>query len=572
MKAALLKHTLMIVLILALALPAGAQALLQKTVTLNFSNRPLVEVLKAIEKQGGFYFSYSNKVVQDKRMVSVSVKQQAVKNVLDQLLGGNYAYKETQNHIIIQQSNEKWYTLSGYVLDASTGLAITDASVYERHQLVAALTNHEGYFRLRLRDKYPTAAITISKEWYTDTSIIFTAGTDQVYRLPVSPIRNIQMNDVVVTQNNRVPDSWLARMLLSANLKAQARNISGYLASRPVQASFTPGLGTHGKLSGEVVNKFSLNILGGYTAGSNGVEIGGIFNIDKQDVDGVQVAGVFNIVGGKTNGVQVAGVYNGVLDSVRGVQVSGVMNNISGSADGIVVAGVYNGVRDEVTGTQISGVANITRNDVNGTQISGVVNYAEKEVNGFQFSGVFNYAKTLHGVQVGLINIADSSDGCALGLFNFSKRGYHKISLFANDITHLNLSYKTGNAKLYTIFIGGLNIDTSKKAYTFGIGLGHDFVLDKKKRWTVSAEATMQHIYLGSWDHSHFIYRFAPSIHYRLNKLFSIYAGPALAMFESPGITPVEGYKTSVIPGETLFKAGTNLQGWISWQAGITIF
>lgn len=565
-----MKRYLLIFIFLALALTAGAQGFLQKPVTVSVVNKPLAEVLKAVGKQGGFYFSYNSKVIPGDKIVSLTVVQQPVKAVLDMLLGGSCTYKETKGHIILQQAGEKWYTLSGYVLDARTGMAITEASVYERYQLVAALTDQEGFFKMRLLDKYPTAAITISKEWYLDTSMVFTAGMDQVCRLPVSPIRNILMDDVVIRQKKAGADNWLARLFLSSKMKAQARNISSYIASRPLQASLLPGIGTQGKLSGEVINNFSLNLLGGYTAGAKGAEIGGIFNIDKENVKGLQVAGVCNMVGGKTAGVQVAGVYNSAHDSVQGVQVAGVVNAVSGNVEGVVVAGVFNRVRDDVNGTQVSGVVNVNRGAVTGIQAAGLLNYTRREMTGIQVSGLFNYAQKFKGMQVGVINVTDSADGYMLGLFNWAKNGYHKLSVYSNEITHVNLSFKTGNAKLYTTFLGGLDVLPGKAAYSFGIGIGRDMQLNK--RWMFSAEVSMQHVFLGTWDQPQFIYRVAPSIAYRFGKLLSIYFGPSLSMYEARPVTHVDGYKTAVMTGDPLFNVNNNLRVWKGFQAGLVFF
>lgn len=570
MKIISMKQHILILIFLALATTAGAQGFLQKPVTISMVNQPLSEVLKAVGKQGGFYFSYNSKVIQGDKVVSLTVVRQTVKATLDMLLGASCTYKETKGHIILQQAGEKWYTLSGYVLDAKTGMGVTEASVYERYQLVAALTDREGFFKMRLLDKYPTAAITISKEWYIDTSMVFTAGTDQLCRLPVSPIRNIQMDDVVITQKNAGADNWLARLFLSSKMKAQARNITSYIASRPLQASFLPGMGTQGKLSGQVVNNFSLNLLGGYTAGAKGAEIGGIFNIDKENVAGVQVAGVCNMVGGKTAGVQVAGVYNSVLDSVLGVQVAGVVNVVAGNVKGVVVAGVVNKVRDDVNGTQVSGVVNITNGSVAGIQAAGLFNYTRGAMTGMQLSGLFNYVKKFQGMQIGLINVTDSADGYMLGLFNWAKNGYHKVSVYSNEITHVNLSFKTGNAKLYTTFLGGLDVLPGKAAYSFGIGIGRDMALSK--RWMLSAEASMQHVFLGAWDQPQFIYRVAPSIAYRFGKILSMYFGPSLSMYEARPVTQVDGYKTEVMTGDPLFKVNHNLSVWKGFQVGLVFF
>src|SRR5690606_33332308 len=108
------------------------------------------------------------------------------------------------------------------------------------------------------------------------------------------------------------------RFFVSSKQKLQSLNLGGFFANTPFQTSITPGLSTHGSMSGQVVNKFSVNLLGGYTSGVNGVELGGGFNINKRNVNFLQAAGVFNLVGGSVSGIQLAGVNNSVLDSEIG--------------------------------------------------------------------------------------------------------------------------------------------------------------------------------------------------------------------------------------------------------------
>src|SRR5690606_4996829 len=116
------------------------------------------------------------------------------------------------------------------------------------------------------------------------------------------------------------------------------------------------------------INRFSLNLAGGYTAGVDGVEFGGLFNINKRDAKYFQLAGIFNLVGGNVIGVQLAGVSNQALDTVKGVQ------------------------------------------------ISGFINKADSEVLGFQAAVLHNKAKVLKGMQIGIVNVVDSSEGVSIGL------------------------------------------------------------------------------------------------------------------------------------------------------------
>jgi hypothetical protein len=404
---------------------------------------------------------------------------------------------------------------------------------------VATLTNDQGFFKLRLRDRFPTAAITVSKEWYTDTSLVFTASGDQTYNLPVCPIMRVTMNDVVVNQHNTIEKTWLGQLFLSSGLKAQTRNITSFIAARPVQSSFVPGLGTHGRLGAQVVNKFSLNLLGGYTAGVNGVEIGGLFNINREDVHYAQVAGIFNNVGGSVSGTQVAGVGNSVADSVSGVQVAGVANHIKGKMEGV--------------------------------QVAGVLNYTSGDTKGLQVSGVCNYTRKLRGMQIGIINIADSSDGYSLGFINIIRNGYHKVSVSSNEVTHFNIAVKTGNARLYTLLLGGMNFGDQHKAISFGMGFGQETAL--YKGLSLTTELTVQHLYLGEWDYSHLLYKVQPSLSYKLHPLASIFAGPSLNLYHSKKSVPVPGFKQDIAGGRMAgFKVNNTTQGWVGWQAGVTIF
>ena len=90
--------------------------------------------------------------------------------------------------------------------------------------------------------------------------------------------------------------------------------------SNNFQFSVLPSVGTNGRNSGNVINHYSFNLLGGYSAGTTKLELAGLFNINRGDMSGVQMAGWFNQVGGKVEGVQLAGLFNSNLDSVKGVQ------------------------------------------------------------------------------------------------------------------------------------------------------------------------------------------------------------------------------------------------------------
>src|SRR5205814_7962213 len=133
----------------------------------------------------------------------------------------------------------------------------------------------------------------------------------------------------------RVEKTAVGAFLLSASQKVQSLNLKDFFAQRPFQFSVIPGVSSHGKLSPQIINNFSLNIFGGYSGGVNGLEVAGLFNIDKKTVQYLQIAGLSNVVGGPMNGLQVGGLHNTVLDSVAGLQIGGVNNFVKARLVGV---------------------------------------------------------------------------------------------------------------------------------------------------------------------------------------------------------------------------------------------
>lgn len=575
-----------------------AQKLLNRNVSVHVKQKPVSEVLKLVSEQGKFYFSYNSDLVPGDSMVTLNADNKSVKQILDVLLTGIYQYKETGDYIIIQRPpKEKYYYLTGRIFDNETGEKVDYASIYSKQQLASALSDDNGFFRLRLRDRNFPLSLTVSKVGYADTTIVI--NSEQERDLSITIYQKAVDLDPVFVRYSEGGGSWLARMFVSSKLRLQSRNISRFFVSLPYQASFTPGLSTHGKMSSQVSNKLSLNILGGYTAGVDGVEIAGWFNISKKDVRYVQIAGMFNIVSGHVHGVQIAGLHNHVSDSLRGVQISGLTNQInktltgvqvsgwlskvSGKIYGVQVSGVGNLVKDKVDGAQVSGIFNLSKgtmsgaqitaginfgkDSVSGAQIAGFGNSAKAEMQGLQLAGLYNYAKNLKGVQVGVINLADSSSGYSIGLINLVKNGKGAFSLHANEILPLNFAWKSGNRKLYNVFTIGAGLGENNKAYTFGFGLGKEFVLNKYL--TLNAEILNQNFYLGQWKDLPVLYRFQTGLNVKIGKRFAVFAGPSFNIFNSEQKEFKNGYQSLADEGTYRFKINSTTNAWVGWQGGL---
>ncbi|MBB5436410.1 hypothetical protein HDC92_000074 [Pedobacter sp. AK017] len=565
---------------------------LEKRVSIEVKNTQISEVLTRVSRAGAFYFSYSGALFTTDSLVSLNVRNTPVREILDRLFNNKVDYKENgeyiilryaANHLTIEPENittaDKLYLISGYVIDTETGRKVKQASVYEKRLLQSTLTDHEGFFKLRFKGDHNEVILTAAKENYRDTTLVFLSDIKvkpEGYKDPNADEANGLFSDV--------ENSGIGRFFISSKQRIQSLNIPSFFANSPFQTSLTPGLSSHGIMSSQVVNKFSLNVLGGYTAGTDGLEIAGLFNITKGDVKKLQFAGLFNEAGGAVNGFQVAGLLNNVSGEKKGFQAAGLLNRVKGETEGFQVAGlcnlsarsmkgvqaagIVNVIKENVDGVQIAGIANLVRKDMEGTQIAGIANMT-RHLKGVQIAGILNYAKKMDGLQLGLINVSDTSSGYSLGLINLVKHGYHKISLFTNETVNTNLSIKTGNSHLYTILFAGLNLSQNEKLRTVGIGLGHDFIFNRCL--SVGLETTGQLLYLGKWDSTNLLSKVQANLQVQLVKGISLFAGPAYAVYSSdnPANSSSAGYKQNIVPQHhTSF--GSNTKGWLGFNAGIT--
>jgi hypothetical protein len=565
------KNNILLLFFILLSFCGNAQSHLDKLVSITVNDQPVSEVLSSICKQGGFYFSYDSRLIPADSIVSLNSIRLPVRQILLILFPGRFIYRESGNYIIIQNPPDNFssFTISGRVSDALSGEKIEDASIYEPNQLISVFSDEEGYFHITLKNKKKPVFIHISKISYLDTVISLPAGWDQDLPVVIYPFP-YELDPVNVT--NKVEKTWVARLFLSSRQMVQSLNLSKFFADKPYQFSITPGLSTHGRMGAQVINKFSLNIIGGYTAGVNGVEIGGIFNIVKQDVKKLQIAGLFNVVGGKLDGLQVGGIQNTVLDSVQGIQVAGLMNMNKSSISGFQVGGLYNRTEKGTKGMQLAGLVNSAGYQSKSLQLAGLMNFTKGGTRGVQVSALLNYTKSLSGMQFAIVNInmQDSSEGYSFGLINIS-RSYHVLSLFTDELGGLDLEFKSGNRKLFSILHVGLNPNNNHKLLSLGFGLGSEIRLSRK--FLVSPELSRQWLYTGSWENLNEMFKCNLNLGYRISSRISVFAGPSFTIYNNHQESAIPGYQFPIPKADyTHYKINKDLNGWIGWSAGINLF
>lgn len=502
-------------------LSTSAQHKLSNNINLpKFEGTSMREVFDVLKQDQALLFSYNSKVLYLDRETNMDSYQGPLLPYLEKLLGEKYSFKETNSHIIItyapQQMNVSAIDMdstkhsrtrvSGYVKDVRTNAPVSFVTVYDKTTFQSStLTNKRGYFELDLKHPEGTFTIALSKENYRDTMLVL------LLPVQVSLTTKERRTGYYYTADSSkmFTNTAFGNFFTSSRQRLQNLNLGGFFIYSPFQISLIPRISTHGLLNSQVVNKFSVNIIGGYTAGVEGTELAGVFNVNQFQMYGAQFAGLLNVVGGDIKGLQAAGMSNIGLRKLSGVQLSGIWNRV-----------------DTITaGAQITGVINTTNNAPQALQLAGVVNIAKDEV-GSQIAGVVNKAKKVNGLQLGLINLADSND-YPVGLFNWIRNGSRQLSLGFDESSFMNLNFKSGGRVLYSIVGLGISFNNNGLKYgaEFGIG-GH---LINNNRFTLSTELLHRIHFdkdLKFKDANRSSLRIIPAVN--LNRYLQVYVAPAL--------------------------------------------
>lgn len=457
---------------------AFAQSKLARVIQVPAYNRvPLRELLDQLEESEGFHFSYNSNLVNLDSVVTQKAYQGPMVSYLERLFGDLFIFKETGSHLIITYAPQRMDVsvevkveqnramVTGYVRDIRTQRAIPQASVYDRVSFQSAtLSNQEGYFALDVRGGDQQLALGLSKELYRDTSITLL--------LPIDVVKNKKGHSTGYYSSNQqdrtVYDTYFGRFFTNSSQRIQSLNLAGFFAYRAFQVSLTPGLSTHGFFNAQIVNTFSLNIIGGSTAGVEGTEIGGVFNVNQYDMHGNQIAGVINLVGGNVKGFQLAGAGNVVVNNVQGFQLGGIWNTADSLKKGMQLAGAMNRVKT-----------------AQGTQMAGLFNFSGGDVN-HQLAGAFNVAKKVKGIQMaGLINIADSSD-YPVALLSLVKNGRKELAFQYDESKFMSVNFRSGGRVLYSVLGFGMYTDRPILKYGAEFGLGSSLL--QKPNFSLAVE------------------------------------------------------------------------------------
>jgi TonB-linked SusC/RagA family outer membrane protein len=254
----------------------------QKTkLSIDFSDASLVNVLDKIESESEFFFLYNEKLLDINRKVSITVKDQLLITILDDLFNGtDVKYTIIDRKIILAPeyltglSQPQQFNISGTVTDASTGEAIPGANVIVKGANVGALTDTNGKYSIMAPNQ--NAVLVFSFIGYNDLE------------QPVSGKTTVNVALIPTTQA-------LDEVIVVGYGTKKKRDITGSISSisantlaKTTSVSFTQAL--QGRIAGVYVKSNS-----GQPGGGVSVRIRGIGGLNNSEplyvIDGIQMVG-----------------------------------------------------------------------------------------------------------------------------------------------------------------------------------------------------------------------------------------------------------------------------------------
>ncbi|WP_370862472.1 SusC/RagA family TonB-linked outer membrane protein [Parabacteroides faecis] len=265
-------------------------------ISVSIQKQTLRQALKAIERSGNYQFFYNEDLSSLDKIVSLTVKDAPVEEVLDKLLyGTDITYKKEKENLIVltlkatsvapQQENR---TVKGTVVDA-TGEPVIGANVVEKGTTNGTVTDMDGKFALEVS---ADATLSISYIGYTEQLV---------------PVKNQSTFDIKLMEDTQKLEEIVVvgyGAQKKVNLTGSVASISSQeLVQRPITSvasgiqGIVPGLTiTAGQGRPGSSDNTSIRVRGTGTLNNSdpyilidGIESGSMNQIDPNDIESISV-------------------------------------------------------------------------------------------------------------------------------------------------------------------------------------------------------------------------------------------------------------------------------------------
>ncbi|MFB6455331.1 carboxypeptidase-like regulatory domain-containing protein [Chitinophaga sp. Hz27] len=188
----------------------------QTKITLEVKDQPLSAVCDLLGKSYGINFSYSRDLVNLSRKITVTVHQQKLKKLLQDLLAPEgIVFARVGDVIVLTPAPHPARTFSGYVQDAASGEKLPGATIFSPTHQQGTITNEYGFFSFTTTD---TAVIVVSYIGYATQKII-PANTNNDY-LTIALTPTAKLKEVIINADEGATlqdQTQMSKVNISAN-------------------------------------------------------------------------------------------------------------------------------------------------------------------------------------------------------------------------------------------------------------------------------------------------------------------------------------------------------------------
>lgn len=576
---------------------------------LNFEKTEARIIFDEVSRQSGWIFSYS--AFNDMMPVTIRLSDANESELFTELSRKcNASFKRKGKYIIVKPAvrEDKYFIHTGEITDMESGLPLYEASIYNSTQKIVVNSDPSGSFKIKAKEGTKALKLHIAKENYLDTTVMIYIGEGSELHIQM---RRKREDEVISSIDTRPTSPSFADTSGGSGFQSNlSRSIAAHEPSKAfweniikknpnfnnisekfttaVAFSLVPPISTNKLLSGNTKNIVAINVLTGYSAGIDAIEVAGLVNFDRGDVRFFQAAGLSNMVQANVYGVQAAGLYNAVSSDMGGVQAAGLFNLTEGKSMGAQIGGLGN-YAAVTHGVQAAGLGSITAGRVSGAQLGGLFNFSggtkgaqiaglsnmSGRVKGVQISGLFNYADTLTGVQIGLINISKTAKtGLPIGLINIVGNGYHKLELSYEDHGFSSLAFRTGTRLFHTSFIGGLKNSSEKPIVQYGMGFGTSLRTFRKVYLDLEVQLKTVSRFGDVWRNYNPYGQFFAGLQLQIFKNIGLRFGPTFNLARVRNLSGQPDITPDFVPAHavvTNYGLGDHYQ-WLGWKASLTLF
>lgn len=247
----------------------GFEAAAQKRFSLRTDNEPILKVIERIEKESGYWFVYSNELVDEQETVSVNVSNVTIEQLLDSLFAGTQIqWKIEKKQIVLKRRNavqgqsadgkgDKIRT-NGQIIDRRTSEPVIGAAVLVEGTNDGVVADADGSFSLEVATG---SRLRISSLGYKDEIIKISSASQERLIIRLAENLDVLEESVVVgygTVNKKNLTTAIAQVKADDVPKSANPNINQLLLGR------APGLQAT-QNSGQPDGKVNISIRGGGT-------------------------------------------------------------------------------------------------------------------------------------------------------------------------------------------------------------------------------------------------------------------------------------------------------------------